>query len=291
MSLFNKKMGILLFFYYSPIFTAVVGVLSVYYSFLLFGAIVNWNLVLMTFFMVFAVYSTNNLIEKDDDKIDYPQKAIFIKKNQKSISIAVIISYTAAIIIGALVNIIISLFLFSILLIGLIYSIKIFHWFSRLKDIVGIKSLTVALTWATSLTFIPSLGLKNLSLITSISIFYFFFVKCFITTILADIRDIKGDKKNGIKTIPIVIGKTQIQILLTILTLTIIPLILILSNQGLSYPLSTTMTFTIINTILYIYYTHKNKINNHFIRIWVQGEWFITITLYLLLTYHLKLPL
>jgi 4-hydroxybenzoate polyprenyltransferase len=46
---------------------------------------------------------------------------------------------------------------------------------------------------------------------------YFFFIKSYTNSILFDIRDIEGDSLNGVKTLPIVLGRNKTKILLLIL--------------------------------------------------------------------------
>ncbi len=279
-SSYEKVDSLISFLQSSSLFTAINGFLRTYYSFLLFGALINWDLLLATFLIVFAVYCMNNLIDKDDDEVNSPEKANFVRQNKKILGVAVTLSYITTIVLGILESIIAVFILFFPLFAGFVYSIKISSRIPRLKDIFGVKSLTVALSWAVGTTFIPSLGLNNISIIFIISIFYFFFVKSFVTTVLLDIRDIKGDAENGIKTIPVGLGKSKTQRLLTVVTLSLIPVIFILLIYGLPIALFITMAFSMANSYWYIHYICNNEnIHKHVIQLLVHGEWFFVLAL------------
>lgn len=278
-SIYRKIDSLISFLQSSSLFTAINGFLRTYYSFLLFGALINWNLLLATFLIVFAVYCMNNLIDEKDDEVNSPEKANFVSQNKKILTFAVAFSYIATIILGALENIFAVFVLFFPLFAGIIYSIQISHNIPRLKDIFGVKSLTVAISWAVGTTFLPSIGL-NMPVAVIISIFYFFFVKSFVTTVLLDVRDIAGDKENGIITIPVGLGKPRTKNLLLVLTLSLIPVIYILLAYGLSIALFITMAFSIANSYWYVNYICNNDtIHKHVIQLLVHGEWFFMLGL------------
>lgn len=54
-------------------------------------------------------------------------------------------------------------------------------------------------------TFLPATWFSwNFAML--LYIFFFFFIKSFVNTILFDVRDVKGDAENHVKTIPVFIG-------------------------------------------------------------------------------------
>ncbi len=98
-------------------------------------------------------------------------RAEFTKKNKYYLVSAVIASFCVALYLSFLENPFASFIILFPFCIGLFYSIKISNF--RLKDVTGIKSITVALAWAVTGTFLPtavqSYGFMQISLI-----FYFF---------------------------------------------------------------------------------------------------------------------
>ena len=96
------------------------------------------------------------------------------------------------------------LFILTTVLVGMLYT---FGFKSFTKKIPGFKNVYTALTWAIAGTFfIPLYYSMDLN-ITFMLIFLFIFLKCLPNIIFFDIKDIEGDKKEGLKTVPVLIGK------------------------------------------------------------------------------------
>ncbi len=204
----------------TSILIAIIGFLLPYFSFLLYEVKVNFNLLLASFLLMFAIYNLNKLTDIKEDSVNVPDRAGFIEKNKRFVFRATIISYIAAFSLSFLQNplsIFIILFPFCM---GIIYSIKISNF--RLKDITGIKNIVVALSWTVIGTFLP-LAVSFRDFVVILSIFYFFFIKCFINTVVFDVRDIEGDRISGVRTIPVVFGRHKTKNLLLILNSTLIP--------------------------------------------------------------------
>ncbi len=278
-----KKIEIFIsFLLSSSIYMAINGFLKAYYSFLLFGIVINWSLLLATFLSVFAVYCMNRLTDKEEDAVNSPERASFVDGHEKTISIILLFSYITAIILGISQSIYAMLILLFPLCAGVAYNIKLSPRIPRLKDILGVKNIITALSWAVGTTFLPFVGLFEPSLIFICSLFYFFFMKSFINTVLYDIRDIDGDRENGIITIPVKIGKENTKNLLLIATssLLVMSFILLLINQ-VSFGLFLTMVFCVFNAYWYIGYTCNNdEIHKYKMPLLINGEWFFVLGLY-----------
>ena len=275
----NKKIkSFISFLLSSSLFLAFNGFLKTYYSFLLFGVIIKWDLLLAMFLTTFAVYCINKLTDKEEDAVNSPERANFVNGNEKYLGFILVISYITAIILGLSESIYAMLVLLFPLCTGIIYSIKLSPRIPRLKDIFGVKSLIVALNWTIVPMFLPLVSSSKVPLILIISVFCFFFVKTFANTVLFDIRDIEGDKKSGIKTIPIGIGKSRTKKILSAFTLSLAPLILLLFINGLPFVIFLTMTLGIINTYWYIRYICSNsETNGTTMQLLIDGEWFFVL--------------
>lgn len=157
----------------SSLFIATTGFLLPYFSFLLYGIKANYNLLLASFLCMYAIYSLNKLSDLKEDAINTPDRVGFITKYKNYVAISVIISIFLSLFLSFIVNpyaIFIMLFPF---LMGILYSIKIFNF--RLKDVIGIKNITVALSWAVIGTFLPMTTSFKINLILTSLVFYFFF--------------------------------------------------------------------------------------------------------------------
>lgn len=156
----------------SSIFIAINCLLLVYFSFLLYEINIDFRLLLASFFVTLAVYNLNKLTDIKEDSINLLDRAEFTGKYKHYIIFAVIASFFAALYLSFLQNpsaIFIILFPFCL---GFVYSIKISNF--RLKDIIGVKSITVALAWAVIGTFLPVTAQSSDHIQTSLISSFFF---------------------------------------------------------------------------------------------------------------------
>ncbi|MFU8767010.1 MAG: UbiA family prenyltransferase [Candidatus Methanoperedens sp.] len=156
----------------SSIIIAITGFLLPFFSFLLYGINIDFGLLFASFLITFAVYSLNKLTDIKEDSINNANRARFTEKNSHLIILAVVASTIIAIYLSYIKSIFAIFVILFPFCVGFIYSIKIANF--RLKDIIGIKSLSVALSWAFIGTFIPVAVQSSNILLVSL-IFYFFF--------------------------------------------------------------------------------------------------------------------
>ncbi len=248
---------------------AIIGALIPYFSFLLYNIKIDFSLLLSSFFLTFTVYSLDKLSNIKEDSISLPDRALFINRHKKIITCISAVSYITAIYLSFLKG---QLALFVVLFplfMGFVYSIKIFNF--RLKDIFAVKNITIASSWAVTGTFFPLVVLTK-SFILIILVFYFIFIKCFINTVLFDIRDIEGDSLNGVRTIPVFLGINKTKTILLILNSSLIPWLIF--SQDFFHRYLFVLIYTIFYGYLYIFYFCRggNKIGGSLDLI-VDGEW------------------
>jgi 4-hydroxybenzoate polyprenyltransferase len=269
-SLFNKFLS---FLSISSIFIAIIAFLVPYFAFLLYDVKFNFQLLIASFLIIFAIYNINKLTDMKEDSVNVPERAGFIEKNEHYVILATIVSFTTALTLAFLQNplsIFVVLFPFFM---GIIYSIKISNF--RLKDITGIKNIVVALSWAVLGAFIPlAVSFRDYSLI--LLIFYFFFIKCFINTVIFDVRDIEGDRMSGVRTIPVFFGRYNSKNLLLGLNSTLLIWLALSYVMGFFRQYLLVLIFCIFYGYLYILYFCKDglKVGNSF-DLFVDGEWII----------------
>jgi 4-hydroxybenzoate polyprenyltransferase len=255
----------------SSIFIAIIGFLLPYFSFLLYEVKVNFNLLLASFLLTFAIYNLNKLTDIKEDSVNVPERAGFIEKNKHCVIFAVVASYIAALSLSFLQNpfaIFIILFPFCT---GIVYSIKISSF--RLKDITGIKNIVIALPWAVIGTFLP-LAVSFRDFIIIPLFFYFFFIKCFLNSLLFDIRDIEGDRMSGVRTIPVTFGRQKTKNLLLILNSTLIPWLAISYLSGFFHQYFLVLIFAIAYGYWYIIHFCKEGLKiGKLLDLLVDGEW------------------
>ena len=259
----------------SSLFLSISSVLMLYISFLLLGVALKPILLCAMFLVVYSVYSLNRLTDQEEDAVNAPERSIFVEGNERFLLAIAVVSYLVALVLGWLESPFAASILLFPIISGIAYSKNIFSAFGipRLKDIFLVKSLSVASSWAFCAAFLPALYLSG-NFIKLGFIFPFFFIKMFINTVLFDVRDVKGDALNGVKTIPVVIGIKKTRQFLFILQSLLLVLIVLFSNLFSKYYVI--LIISMIYGYLYItYFCDENNHNEVLRDVLVDGEWII----------------
>jgi len=225
----------------------------------------------ITFSMVMFAYTLNRLTDVKEDEINVPKRAFFIKKYGKSLLVTSAILYIIALIITGTKNLII-LFLASIpILLGFAYSIF------KFKRIFVIKNIFVGISWGI-LPLITGFFFGRFDLLI-LYIAFFIGIEFFINTVIFDVKDIKGDLLENIRTLPNIFGIRNTQYVLHILNI-LVALSLVL---GVFYNILPTIYLLLLFYSFYmficIYLLNKN-IGDLFYGIIVDGEFlFMTVVI------------
>ncbi|WP_461864493.1 UbiA family prenyltransferase [Thermococcus sp.] len=281
---FELVRGIFAFMISTSLFLATSGVFKLYLSFVLYGISPQWNLLTATFLLVFSVYGINKLTDMDEDEINNPERVGYIKRVARALKYAVVISLILAIFLSVLTSPWAVLVVLFPIVSGVLYSIRIAPDYPRLKDITGVKNTIIAMTWANGTTFLPYLVVGGVPLLKVALIYYFFFMKSMINTILFDLRDIEGDRLSGIRTIPVKLGFRKSKALLVVLNSTFILWLLLVYESGYFGRYIPVLIFAILNGYAYIFHFAKEGYKpGKLLDVWVDGEWLYTLPLALLL--------
>lgn len=241
------------------------------FSFYLFDLFPNLLLITSFCLVTFSVYSLNTVTDFEEDAINKPNYKKF--ENRKKIIVCIsILSYISALIIGAIVTLKSIAVLLIPFLAGIFYSVRIKGF--RLKNIFIGKNLTVSTTWALESSLLPYV-VKASEIVIFLCLFIF--IKGMINTILFDMRDVKGDAKAGIKTIPVKLGRKRTFILLLILNTLLIPLIFIDKNILQNYAIL--MYLIVIYGYIYITYFYLKPNHKLLYSIIVDDEWVLWMLL------------
>ena len=154
-------------------------------------------------FIVFAVtmfvYSLNRVTDLEEDEQNMPGRAAFVREYGKPLFALGIVLYLGAIAIAIVQNVPYAPAMVLPLVMAALYSLL------RLKSVLLVKNLLVGLSWGA----IPlGAGVFYDSLLTVDVLFVAGFVTAMLTIAAAvfDIKDIEGDRAEGITTVPIVFG-------------------------------------------------------------------------------------
>ena len=241
----------------------------------------SFQAVLACFFLAVAIYNLNKLTDLQEDSVNVPERASFVKRYYSYIITSVVVSFCAAIVCAFSCN---PYSISAVVLgfcIGALYSVRLFG--VRLKEIPLVKNVTVAGTCVVGAVLVPFAA--HLSSLIAISLIaYFVFFTAFINTVLFDVRDLEGDQRSGTRTIPVSLGLNKTRGLLLVLNSTYVPWLLICSLQGLFrnfLPLLACITVYHYGCILY--FCKKDAKIRKTVDALVEGEWIVVALLAVLL--------
>ncbi|MBE0515802.1 MAG: UbiA family prenyltransferase [Methanophagales archaeon] len=257
---------------------AINGALKLLFSCLLFNTF-TLTIILAIFLATYGVYGLNKLTDLKEDIINAPERARLIKKIAPVFKLSVLFAFILSLLLGFLVNLLTLPILLLPLFSGTLYSVKFSKNLPRLKDMLGVKNMTIALTWAVTMALLPVFCLVEKDIVLIITIFYFFFLKSLINTILFDVRDIEGDRTSGVRTIPVVWGRQKTKNLLLILNSTLIPWLAFSYHSGFFHHYLVVLIFAIGYGYWYILQFCKLEKIGESLDVLVDGEWIPVVIL------------
>lgn len=249
---------------------------------------------LFVFFSTLLIYNYRKLLFAERDlKAPYTERAKWVFSNRTTL---------AVICISSVIGIIISLFkfseqtfffLFPLFIISVLYATPFsrnMDSMKRLRQLPFLKIFLVAGVWSAVTVLFPVIENDFHNLISSSVIFSFFARAVFIFSITLpfDIRDIEVDKKNGIKTFPVVLGEKKA----VVLSMASMLLFIFLQFTGLYFHLFESKAmgigylFSGIVSLLFIAQS-SSKQNEYFVAFWIEG--LMLLQFILLLVAHVLL--
>ncbi len=260
----------------TSLFLAINGTFKVFFSGLLYH-IYAFNMIIVTFLTTFSTYGLNKLTDFKEDSINAPERAKTIKKIELIFKISVTAAFFLSVVLGFLESVFTLPILLFPLLVGVLYSVRLSPKIPRLKDITGVKNLTIAMSWAFGSTFFPLIYLANKKFVLTILVFYFFFLKSYINSIIFDIRDMEGDRMNGVRTIPVSMGREKTKLLLLILNSTLLLWLVIFWEYFRNY--FYVLFFSITYGYMYImYFCEAEAKSGKSLDLLVDGEFILIVT-------------
>ncbi|MEM2025324.1 MAG: UbiA family prenyltransferase [Desulfurococcaceae archaeon] len=264
----------------SSIFIALNSSLAVLASFMLYGAPVDPAALLSAFLITFSVYSLNKLSDYVEDKVNNPGRLKLIGKRRKAWAALSLAAAALSVALGALKSPFTVLVLLSPFIVASLYSFKPLPRAPRLKDIPGVKSLSVALSWALTGSLLP-LTLEVTPWPLALASFTLIFTMIFVNTVLFDVRDVRGDAVAGVKTIPIALGLAKTRRLLYAANLLLLLPVSLLSYYGAPSRFHLALAFGALYNILVTgAFCRENIEKPLLLDLVVDGEW-IPLTLFL----------
>lgn len=253
----------------SSIFIGVAGFFLVYLGFFFLGLDPCILTCSSAGLMTFGVYNLDKLTDSDEDKINTPERERFFLGRRNLAKLSSMGAYSLVMILTILSKPLAVPIILSPVMANAIYASRLHPSLPRLKDIPVMKNITVAFIWATGGALLPALSMSHEQNILVGTVFYFMAAKMFINTVLYDVRDLKGDGENGVKTMPIILGERKTVGVLLCINSTLL-LWLKFANVNIQ-PLAALM---VLYGYLYILYFRKKR-NSLVLDFFVDGEWIL----------------
>jgi 4-hydroxybenzoate polyprenyltransferase len=156
--------------------------------------------------------------------------------------------------------------------IGLVYSVRVVKTLPRLKEITGVKSISVALSWAATGALLPyALGTVEFQKV--IFVFAFIFIQVLVKEVIFDTLDMRGDKVSGVTTIPMVLGKLRTKFFLVIINTFAGLLVMFSILNGLIIQLVSLSIFSVLFSFLIIWLFVGNDHKRIRWEPVVEGKW------------------
>lgn len=253
----------------SSIFIGGTGFFKTYIGYILLGNSPEFLICSIVFLISFSVYSLDKIADLDKDIINMPQRRGFLYGRKR----LVLSSSLAAYLLAVLLTLFITPLALPVVLIPIIanafYGTKLLPGIPRLKDIPVMKNFVVASTWALITTLLPALSAGHLAAFNIAIVGYFMFVKTFVDTVLYDMRDVDGDRLNGVRTIPVMLGKGKTTALLLAANITLLSILPFMHGDVKLFT-----AILIAYGYAYILYFMK-KIDPLELDFLVEGEWML----------------
>ena len=260
-------------FVYGGHLLSLGAVSIVYTASILLDIRITWDFLLVVYLGTESVYLYNRFKEYEVDFLTNPERTEHIKKYVKYIPFIIFLMTFSAIVIVVYFNKI-SALIFGLLLFfgGLLYS-KFLKKITR--KIIGFKDFLISFLWATLVIFLAYYYFFSWNFALILMIF-FIFLRLFLNTNFFDMKDIESDIKEGLLTLPVILGKkTMIKFLTIINMLSMIPIIF-----GVFLDILPNFSLILLLTIPYSFYylkqTSKESVDLHFLSyILVDGEYLL----------------
>ncbi len=195
----------------------------------IFDFSIQLSILFMIYLLTQAVYGFDYYYDLQKDSLQQNKRVEFVKRTKKTYPFRLLF-FTGSFLLllfffGNLLTISIGL---SILLLGIGYSL----WLKRLtRYIPGFKNIYVAATVSLAIVF-TALFYQNLLSFALLFFTVYAGISYYMNCTICDVKDMESDKKQGLKTLPLLLGKQRFFYFIlgvNTVSLTVLVLLLILS--------------------------------------------------------------
>lgn len=163
--------------------------------------------------VTFAIYANDRIADADTDAVSNPRQARFVRAHGDRLYQVAAVAYGVAVALSVLGGPIAFAITIFPAVVWILYGTELVAEFGvpvgRLKEVFLVNSLVVASAWALSVTLLP-MAYAGASLSpTALVVFAYFLLGTFVATEIPNVRDVRGDRRIGVSTLPVVLGVTR----------------------------------------------------------------------------------
>ena len=170
----------------------------------------------LTFFYIYTMHVVNRFLDKGASTYNDPEMANFYRDHRIFLILTSLVSMMGVLGLSYYMGPLTLLAMAILSILGILYSMPIvpqglrsLSGFSKIKDIPGSKTLSVALAWGAVSALVPLLERSGQGFYGDIISFLFVFSVVYVRSALFDIFQAQGDLIVGVETLPIVLGEKR----------------------------------------------------------------------------------
>jgi 4-hydroxybenzoate polyprenyltransferase len=234
-------------------------------------------LVLMAYLFSFGAYMTNRTTEFEQDAVANPKRTSYLAGRRRLLPAEVLISFAVGYAIAATVSLPFFVALLAPLGLTLAYSVGTRMFVpaleaKNLKQKFLLKNITISFGWCLTPALVGLyFGQVGNALIALAPLI---FLRLMFNTILFDLRDIEGDRENGIATIPTRLGASATLRVVSVLDLlSAVYLVAVLALGLLPIWSATLLVLPVYSTVYRWYASRPNPNFNLICDVVADGEY------------------
>lgn len=155
--------------------------------------------------MAFAIYASNKLVDAEDE-MNAPARARFVARYRRELAAATGVATVLALGLAATAGPLALALTLLPAVAAVAYSVRLPVVDRRLKDVLGASTLLVAVSWALPTVALPIVWVDGAFTATAGVAFAFYLVQTAVAFEVRNVRDVAGDRAEGVRTLPVVFG-------------------------------------------------------------------------------------
>ncbi len=263
----------------TSVFLSVNAQMVAAFSSLLYGVRVEPATLLIAFLATFSVYNLNRATDVAEDSVNRPEAAgrgadFYLLPSVAAAALCLLLSAS----VGAVALVVIA----ATFAASVAYSVRLFPQVPRLKEVVGVKSVLVALSWGFTGALLPAAA-QHVDPEKMALAFAYIFLQLLVNTVLCDVCDVDGDVASGVRTLPVVLGLGRTRSLLLAVNSLMLPWLAYCLARGLFLDYMPALFFGMIYGYAIILVFSGWRRGRLLVELAVDGEWIPLVALMRLL--------